>query len=137
MLLTINKEEKTTIFLTSHDVGDIESLCERTIIVNRGTVIKDLPTADLAKSFAFEKYIDLIPTDKFLSFAELPAGIRYLNREPNKITIAVNTDKTSTKDALNAMLDLYDIEDIDVYNADTETVIRHIYERTASRADHN
>jgi len=137
LLLTINKEEKTTIFLTSHDVGDIESLCERTIIVNRGTVIKDLPTADLAKSFAFEKYIDLIPTDKFLSFAELPAGIRYLNREPNKITIAVNTDKTSTKDALKAMLDLYDIEDIDVYNADTETVIRHIYERTASRADHN
>jgi ABC-2 type transport system ATP-binding protein len=137
LLLTINKEEKTTIFLTSHDVGDIESLCERTIIVNRGTVIKDLPTADLAKSFAFEKYIDLIPTDKFLSFAELPAGIRYLNREPNKITIAVNTDKISTKDALKAMLDLYDIEDIDVYNADTETVIRHIYERTASRADHN
>jgi ABC-2 type transport system ATP-binding protein len=137
LLLAINKEEKTTIFLTSHDVGDIESLCERTIIINRGTVIKDLPTADLAKSFAFEKYIDLIPTDKFLSFAELPAGLRYLSKDHNKVTIAVDVNKTSTKEAIKTMLDLYDIEDIDVYNADTETVIRHIYERTAARADDN
>jgi ABC-2 type transport system ATP-binding protein len=51
LLLKINKEEGTTIFLTSHDVGDIESLCERTIVINHGTVIKDLPTEELAKTF--------------------------------------------------------------------------------------
>jgi ABC-2 type transport system ATP-binding protein len=51
LLLKINKEEGTTIFLTSHDVGDIESLCERTIVINHGTVIKDVPTEELAKTF--------------------------------------------------------------------------------------
>lgn len=134
LLLRINEEERTTIFLTSHDVGDIESLCERTIIIDRGTVIKDLPTAELAKSFAFEKYIDLIPTEKFASFAELPPGLRYLSKEPNKITVAADMNVLSAKDAIKRMLEIYDVEDIDVYSAELETIIRHIYERTAPRA---
>lgn len=137
LLLRINREEGTTIFLTSHDVGDIETLCERTIIINRGTLIQDLPTADLAKSFAFEKYADLIPTDKFETFVELPSGIKYLSRGPDKITISIDANKISTKQALKAMLDAYDIEDIDVYSADMETVIRRIYERTAASAENH
>ena len=35
----LNKEKKTTIFLTSHDVGDIEKLCKRVIIVNNGHIV--------------------------------------------------------------------------------------------------
>lgn len=51
LLLKINKEEGTTILLTSHDVGDIEFLCTRTIIINHGKIIKDLATDDLARTF--------------------------------------------------------------------------------------
>lgn len=61
LLLKINKEEGTTILLTSHDVGDIESLCTRTIIINHGEIIKDLTTDDLAKTFEFEEHIELVP----------------------------------------------------------------------------
>ena len=61
LLLKINKEEGTTILLTSHDVGDIESLCTRTIIINHGEIIKDLTTEDLAKTFEFEEHIELVP----------------------------------------------------------------------------
>ena len=38
LFLKINQEEKVTIFLTSHDVGDIEKLCKRVIIINNGTI---------------------------------------------------------------------------------------------------
>src|SRR3989339_434716 len=72
LLLKINQEENTTIFLTSHDVGDIESLCDRTIVINDGIVIKDLPTQDLAKTFVYEKYIDLVALSNFNNFPELP-----------------------------------------------------------------
>ena len=41
LLLKINKEEKVTIFLTSHDIGDIEKLCKRVIIINYGKIILD------------------------------------------------------------------------------------------------
>ncbi len=41
LIKEMNKEEQTTIFLTSHDVGDIEKLCRRIIIVNDGRIVMD------------------------------------------------------------------------------------------------
>ena len=128
LLLKINKNEGVTIFLTSHDVGDVEFLCDRTIVINHGRVIKDLPTPDLAKTFVYEKYIDLIPFTDFVNFPSLPEGIKYLTKDQNKITVAVNVNKISVKESLKKLLDIFEIEDIDVYDADLETVIRHIYE---------
>lgn len=41
LIRQMNREEHTTIFLTSHDVGDIEKLCSRIIIVNAGQIVLD------------------------------------------------------------------------------------------------
>ena len=52
LIKRMNKEFGTTIFLTSHDVGDIEKLCKRVIIINDGKVVldvEDLGGRDLAK----------------------------------------------------------------------------------------
>jgi len=132
LLLKINKEENTTIFLTSHDVGDIESLCDRTIVINHGVVIRDLPTQDLAKTFVYEKYIDLVALSNFNNFPELPEGISYSLKDKNKITVVVDINKITVQESLKKLLDLFEVEDIDVYNADLETVIRHIYERDST-----
>jgi len=129
LLLKINREEKTTIFLTSHDVGDIESLCDRTIVINHGTIIKDLPTQDLAKTFVYEKYIDLVALSNFNDFHELPEGIRYSLKDKDKITVVVDINKINVQESLKKLLDMFEVEDIDVYNADLESVVRHIYER--------
>jgi ABC-2 type transport system ATP-binding protein len=131
LLLKINKEEKTTIFLTSHDVGDIESLCDRTII-NHGLVIKDIPRTELAKTFAYEKYIDLVTKNKFTEFPALPEGLRYLAKDKAKITVVANVNQMNLQDSLRQLLGLFEVEDLDVYNADLETVIRHIYERDST-----
>jgi ABC-2 type transport system ATP-binding protein len=132
LLLKINKEENTTIFLTSHDVGDIESLCDRTIVINHGVVIKDLPTQDLAKTFVYEKYIDLVALSNFNNFPKLPEGISYSLKDKNKITVVVDINKINVQESLKKLLDLFEVEDIDVYNADLETVIRNIYERDST-----
>lgn len=132
LLLKINKEEKTTIFLTSHDVGDIESLCDRTIVINHGTVVRDLPTQNLAKTFVYEKYIDLVALSNFDNFPELPKGISYSSKDKNKITVVVDINKINVQESLKKLLDLFEVEDIDVHNADLETVIRHIYERDST-----
>ena len=132
LLLKINKEENTTIFLTSHDVGDIESLCDRTIVINHGVVIRDMPTQDLAKTFVYEKYIDLVALSNFNNFPELPEGISYSSKDKNKITVVVDINKINVQESLKKLLDLFEVEDIDVYNADLETVIRHIYERDST-----
>lgn len=41
LIRQMNQEEQTTIFLTSHDVGDIEKLCRRMIVVNAGQIVLD------------------------------------------------------------------------------------------------
>ncbi len=46
-LLKLKEEQNVTIFLTSHDVGDIDAICDRTIIVNHGTIVVDKPTSEL------------------------------------------------------------------------------------------
>jgi len=133
LLITINKEENVTIFLTSHDVGDIESLCERTIVINHGTVINDLPTKELSKAFAYEKHIDLIPKTSFEDFPALPKGATYFLQSKDKITVTVDINKLSVQASLKKLLNLFEVEDVDVYNTELETTIRHIYERDSTR----
>lgn len=130
LLLSVNANKNTTIFLTSHDVGDIELLCDRTIVINHGSIITDIPTRDLAHSFAFEKYIDLIPHDLFAEYPSLPQGVRYVSCENTKISVSVDVNKTSVSTALQELLRLFDVRDVDVYDADMETIIRHIYEKS-------
>ena len=132
LLLKINEEEKVTIFLTSHDVSDIESICNRTIIINDGTVVKDLPTTELAKSFLTKKNIDLVPKDIFNNFPALPNGIEYSLKEKNKLTVTVDINKISVQDSIKKLLDLFETEDIDVYNTGLESIIRHIYESNSA-----
>lgn len=43
----INEERHTTIILTTHDVSDIETLCEKMIIIDKGTLIYDGTLPDL------------------------------------------------------------------------------------------
>ncbi|MBK5215864.1 MAG: ATP-binding cassette domain-containing protein [Candidatus Pacebacteria bacterium] len=132
LLLKINEEEKVTIFLTSHDVSDIESICNRTIIINNGTVVKDLPTTELSKSFLTKKNIDLIPKNSFDSFPILPDGMEYSLKEKNKLTIMVDINKISIQESIKKLLDLFETEDIDIYNTGLESIIRHIYESNSS-----
>ncbi len=49
-----------TIFLTSHDVGDIEAICDRTIVVNHGKIVVDEPTSELYKLVDQEKKMVLM-----------------------------------------------------------------------------
>jgi ABC-type uncharacterized transport system ATPase subunit len=95
-------------------------------------LIKDLPTEDLNKEFLNEKYIDIFPINRFDKFPDLLEGLEYLTKEKNKITIKVNTDKISVKESLKKLLDVFEIEDMDVYYSDLESVIRNIYERDST-----
>jgi ABC-2 type transport system ATP-binding protein len=133
LLLKINEEEKTTIFLTSHDVGDIESLCDRTIVINHGRLIKDLPTQELARVFVREKNIDITPETIFDAFPELPEGMRYSAKNKDKITVVVDINTIGVQESLKKLLDLFKVDDIDVYDTDLETVIRNIYESNPTR----
>lgn len=59
LIRQMNREERTTIFLTSHDVGDIEKLCRRIIIVNDGQIVLDDSVEHLKHHYLERKDISL------------------------------------------------------------------------------
>jgi ABC-2 type transport system ATP-binding protein len=130
LLIKINETEKTTIFLTSHDVGDIESLCDRTVIINNGQIVADMPTSELGKSFVYEKYIDLYLEKSIADYPILPEGISYKEKTEDKVVLTVDLRMHTVSDALQKVLPHFAVSDIDVYNMELEAVIREMYETT-------
>src|SRR5207253_1356229 len=55
----LNEREGTTVFLTSHDAGDVEHLCRRVIIINHGVVMFDDSVAALKQQYLRKKRIEL------------------------------------------------------------------------------
>lgn len=59
LIKQMNREEHTTIFLTSHDVGDIEKLCRRIIIVNDGQIVLDDSVEQLKSHYQDKRAADV------------------------------------------------------------------------------
>src|SRR5947209_165423 len=56
----LNTEEDLTVFLTSHDAGDIEQVCRRAIVISHGEIILDTPVARLKRDYLKSKTVDLL-----------------------------------------------------------------------------
>lgn len=129
LLLKINKEEKVTIFLTSHDTEDIQSICERCIIINHGKIIIDTSTKQLLSDYVKNKTITITPNVEFDNFPELLEGMSYIKKEKNQVIVGVDMEKLHTQKALQHLIKKFDIDDINIDNESLESVIRSIYEK--------
>jgi ABC-2 type transport system ATP-binding protein len=59
-LKKVNKEQDSTIILTSHDMDDIENVCERVIVINHGAIMFDGSIEKLLNNYRDKKYITFI-----------------------------------------------------------------------------
>ena len=128
LLLKINKDEKVTIFLTSHDTEDIQSICDRCIIINHGRIIIDTSTHDLMTSYIKNKTIIITPETYFEEFKELSEGITYTEKTKDRITVSVDTTRIGTQKALQELTKKFNIDDVNIENESLEDIIRGIYE---------
>ena len=129
LFIKINKEEKITIFLTSHDTEDIQSICDRCIIINHGKIVIDEPTNKLMKDYVKNKTITITPNSSFIEFPNLLKGMKYISKDKDQIIIEVNTDIINTQEVLQFLTKKLDIDDIIIDNESLESVIRGIYEK--------
>ena len=120
----LNKEKKTTIFLTSHDVGDIEKLCKRVIIVNDGTIVLDDSMENLKYHYLNKKIVEAKMNTKInLDDVE---GITILKDKDYNLKLEVDLTKKTISDAIK-LLDPDKIIDINISNTPLETIISSIY----------
>ena len=129
LLLKINREEKVTIFLTSHDTEDIQSICDRCIIINHGKIIIDTSTKQLITDYVKNKNIIITPNVEFLEFPKLSKGMKYIKKDKNQVIVGVNTEVIHTQKALQELIKYFDIDDINIDNESLEDIIRGIYEK--------
>ena len=120
----MNKEFKTTIFLTSHDIGDIEKLCKRVIIINNGQIVLDDTMDNLKDNYLNKKVVEAKMKERINLDDE--DGINILKDKGYNLKIEVDTTKRSVADALK-LLNPDNIIDINISNIPLEDIISNIY----------
>ena len=124
LIKRMNKEFKTTVVLTSHDVSDIEKLCKRVIIVNKGQIVLDDTMDNLKYHYLNKKIIDAKMKEKINLDSE--DGITVLKDKDYNLKLEVDLKKRSISDAIK-VLDPDKIVDINISNVPLEQIISEIY----------
>ena len=124
LIKRMNKELKTTIFLTSHDVGDIEKLCKRVIIINDGKIVMDDSMENLKYHYLNKKIVEAKMKEK-VNLDE-KSGLTILKDKGYNLKIEVDTKIKSIADAIK-LLDPDKIVDINISNTPLEDIISDIY----------
>ena len=129
------KEQNITVILTSHYMKDVEALCERAIVINKGSLIHDGALSDIVDRFSQHKIIEL----HFADHSE-PSGIdRFglvLESRFPKVRLQVERQKVSQ--ILSGILQDYVIEDVSVSERPLEDVIAELFsEQTMMTNRHN
>lgn len=125
---TLNETENTTIFLTSHDAGDIESLCKRVIIINHGTIIFDDRTSVLKRQHLRKKVVDVRFGESLSEPFEL-AGVSVLKQGEFGVKMEFDSQAIPVERVLQQIITTKPCNDINIADPPLEDVIREIYEK--------
>lgn len=121
----MNEEKGTTIFLTSHDIGDVEALCDRIIIINNGTIVTDSTIQDLKSKYLSTKIIK-ISYDQDVKNTKLDYNVQKI--EHNQVELVADTNKVNMGDLLSYFTSVGNIVDIQIESTPLEDVIKKIYQ---------
>lgn len=125
-----NREEGVTVFLTSHDAGDIERLCKRVLIINHGRILFDDGTNRLRREFLQKKEIDLKLTAPWQNELNMP-GVEVLKAKGFGMKLSVDTARLSIEKVVSGILARGGVEDITIQNVPMEEIIADIYRKQA------
>jgi len=126
MVVRLNEEHGTTVFLTSHDVADIEHVADRVVVINHGTIIYDDQVGRMRRSLLQTKLLEV-------RFEEAPGalemdGVHVTSESDTVYGLVVDTRRLSVREVLDELLDNHAIADISVVDPPLEQVISEIYE---------
>lgn len=126
-LKKINEERKVTVIITTHDMSDIEELCDRFVIIDHGKKIYDGLVSDIKKRFGTERVLVVDFKDKVDSKEFKWKGVRVIDRENDKVFLGIDTKKNSISETIKKILDKWPIYDITIEEPNIEDIIRKIY----------
>jgi ABC-2 type transport system ATP-binding protein len=121
----LNREQQVTVILTTHDMDDIEALCQRLIVINEGQIVSDGSIDELRQKLKPERRLTIDLDDSHDTFHDPDAVV--LHRERNRLHLAFNPKQVSASELVRRIMDAYRIRDLYLENPSIEEIIAQLY----------
>ncbi|HLX40246.1 MAG TPA: ATP-binding cassette domain-containing protein [Ktedonobacteraceae bacterium] len=146
----LNVEEGVTVFLTSHDAGDIEQVCRRAIVINHGEIILDGPVAKMKRDYLKVKTVDLLLEEPAHTLLKTDAdsgkqrlsiqlassiheemqeteGVQVLKVKGHGLKLEIDTSRAPLEPIIAAIMQHCHILDMTIADPPMEEIIAKIY----------
>ena len=123
---SVNRERGTTVVLTTHDLDDVQRLCERILIIDHGRVLYDGDLPTLQTRFGGQREL-LVEFGATYDSVDIE-GATLVQRHNEQATYRFERAQTSASQLIGRLSSQYKIRDLTVREPDVEETIRRIYE---------
>lgn len=137
LIQKLNAEKSTTILLTTHDISDVEALCKRIVLIDKGRIIYDGSTRDFNRIFGSYRTLRLQCRTGEGHIMREELGQIYHHFPIHSLdeseadqfwyAITVDQDKTALADIMSWCLQNLPVADIKIQEISTESVIKRVY----------
>ncbi|AIQ49655.1 sugar ABC transporter ATP-binding protein [Paenibacillus sp. FSL R7-0273] len=127
----INQEQQTTVMLTTHDLGDIEDLCKRLIIIDHGRIIYDGSLSEVKSRFARSRVIFFqvgSPLPELFAELNRSPGIRFTLQNDQEFSVAFDRYEYTASDVVSRVMRHGEVIDFRMEDANIEQVIKAVYD---------
>ena len=124
----LNKKYNITVILTTHDMKDIEELCSRIIIIDKGSILYDGSLKDIKYKFGNTKTI-IIPSN--IDVSALLEKFPSISTETleDKMALKFSLNEVNVDDILLELINVYHIEDFKINDISIEDITKNLYEK--------
>lgn len=125
-ILKINKEQKVTIILTTHDMADIDALANRIILIGKGEILYDGTINNLKRKYGSYKSISII-TKNHIKQMRLK-GIIKRTKIDGGYNFIIDSNILTVSKFINYLTKQYNIEDLEIENEMIDDIILKLYQ---------
>lgn len=122
----INRERGATILLTTHDLSDIEKLCERVLIIDKGRLLYDGSLEALRARFGGKRQLIVDFSEDYTDVTV--EGAEVTARQGSQVTYEFERQSITASELIGRISARYRLRDLEVREPDIENTIRRIYE---------
>jgi len=121
----LNREDELTVILTTHDLDDIEALCDRILVIGDGRILSDGTLDDLRARVTTERWL-IVEVRNGAGDVEDPDA-ELIRREGSRSTLRFDPERVSTADLIARITAAHPVRDLFVQNPPIEEIIARLY----------
>ncbi len=135
LILEINAQHNTTIFLTSHDAGDIEKICRRAMIIDHGRIVLDESIKNLKYNYLNRKIVAArFNEEREIADIECISGVDIIKKTEYAASLHVDTKQVPIGQVVSLLSEGGGVADITIQDPPMEEIITEIFKKTAVKS---